>query len=53
VVLLKPGNIRSNLVLVADDGQAHSDGKTRAHLYEWIESLPWRDVVSQRVLRRP
>jgi hypothetical protein len=52
IVVLKPAHIRSNVLLVADDGGTHPPSLTNIYLLEWIESLPWRAIVAEQVFKK-
>ena len=52
IAVLNPAEIRTNIQVIAADGHSESSLMTRIHLLEWIETLPWRDVLMQVVLAR-
>lgn len=43
--VLNPAAIRANIQLLDDAGSVESFLLSRAHLFEWIEVLPWRDTL--------
>jgi hypothetical protein len=51
VVVLNPAEIRTNISLVAADSRVEPLGRTRIHLLEWIESLPWRTTAIDPLLQ--
>jgi hypothetical protein len=52
VIILDPSNIRTNIKLVMDSGNAIAPLLARVHLYEWIESLPWRAIGIEELIER-
>ncbi len=50
VVLLSPNEIRTNILLVSPDHRPVPPMIAAIHLYDWIESLPWREVSVRDVL---
>jgi hypothetical protein len=53
VVLLSQKEIRTNIQLVSQDQSPVSPAIAQIHLFHWIESLPWREVAVDELLRRP
>jgi len=45
VIVLNPSEIRTNILLLADDLSAESRDRATIHLLDWIESMPWRDTA--------
>jgi hypothetical protein len=43
IIALDPSEIRTNIQLITADGSAESPLLTRMYLYDWLETLPWRD----------
>jgi hypothetical protein len=43
VFILNPAEIRTNLLVILDDGTPAPPMLTRTHLFEWLETLPWRE----------
>ncbi len=43
--VLNPAAIKANIQLLDDAGSVESFLLSRAHLFEWIEVLPWRDTL--------
>lgn len=52
VVMLSQNHIRTNIELVAADRRPEPSDLAQVHLYHWIESLAWQQVVIDDVLRR-
>ena len=50
LVVLNPGEIRTNILLINDQGYDESRLFTRMRIVELIESLPWRDHAMQLIL---
>lgn len=46
-----PAEIRSNVQVTAEDGAVVSPMLTRAYLFEWIETLSWREIAVHDLLR--
>jgi hypothetical protein len=53
VVLLCQKEIRTNIQLVSQDQSPISAAIAQIHLFHWIESLPWRELAVDELLRRP
>jgi hypothetical protein len=53
VVLLSQKEIRTNIQLVSQDQGPVSAAIAQIHLFHWIESLPWRELAVDELLRRP
>ena len=53
VVLLSQKEIRTNIQLVTKDESPVPLAVAQAHLFHWIESMPWREVAVTDLLRRP
>jgi hypothetical protein len=51
VVLLSPNEIRTNIQLISADHRPIPPMIAQIHLYHWIESLPWREVAVNDLLR--
>ena len=51
VLVVNPNEIRSNISLVSADSLVEPPGRTRIHLLEWIESIPWRETAIEPLLR--
>lgn len=45
IIVFHPAGIRTNVRIAMDDGSLASPMLTRIHLFEWIESLPWRQAI--------
>ncbi len=45
--VLNPAAIKANIQLLDDAGSVESFLLSRAHLFEWIEALPWRDTLRE------
>jgi hypothetical protein len=45
IVLLNPAEIRTNILLIREDGEAESALGSRHDLAKWIDSLPWRTTA--------
>jgi hypothetical protein len=45
IMVLSPSEIRTNVRIVRGDGHLESLPISRAHIFEWIESVPWRKFV--------
>lgn len=43
--VLNPAGIKANIQLLDDTGRVESFLLSRAHLFEWIEALSWRDTL--------
>lgn len=52
IVLLSQNHIRTNIELIAADRRPEPADLAQIHFYQWIESLPWQQVVIDHVLRR-
>ena len=53
VVLLSQKEIRTNIQLISPDQSPMPAALAHIHLFHWIESLPWREVAVNDLLRRP
>ncbi len=53
VVLLSQKEIRTNIQLVAPDQSPVPPAVAQIHLFHWIESLPWRELAINDLLRKP
>ena len=53
VVLLSQKEIRTNIQLIAPDQSPMPAVLAQVHLFDWIESLPWREVAVNDLLRHP
>ena len=53
VVLLSQKEIRTNIQLISQDRSPVSTAIAQIHLFHWIESLPWRELAVDELLRRP
>ena len=51
--VLNPAGIKANIQLLDDAGRVESFLLSRAHLFEWIESLPWRDTLRSVIAQLP
>ena len=49
--VLNPAAIKANIQLLDDGGCTESFLLSRAHLLEWIETLPWKDEVRDIIAR--
>jgi hypothetical protein len=47
VVVINPGEIRSNVRLVSDNCQSVQKALSETHMLKWIESMPWRDIATR------
>lgn len=45
IIVIHPDGIRTNVRIVRDDGSLASEMLTRIYLFEWIESLSWRQAI--------
>lgn len=52
VVMLGQNQIRTNIELVADDRHPEPPDLAQIHLFQWLETLAWQQVVIDDVLRR-
>lgn len=50
IVVLNPGEIRTNIMLMSDDCRAEPADMAKIHLLHWIESLPWRQLAIEDLL---
>lgn len=50
VVLVNPGDIRTNIQLVSHEGEKEPPGIMQIQLFHWIESLPWREGALRDLL---
>jgi hypothetical protein len=53
IVLLSQKEIRTNILLVDQDESPLAPAIAQIHLFHWIESMPWREVGVNDLLRRP
>lgn len=51
VVMLNLNELRTNIQLVADNGTTEPPGRARVLLARWIESIRWREIAINDVLR--
>jgi len=51
VVLLGQKEIRTNIQLIATDHRPVPPGVAQIHLFHWIESLPWRELAINDLLK--
>lgn len=49
LVVLNPNEIRTNILLLSDEGRALQPAVARIRLLDRIESLPWREAVSDEL----
>lgn len=52
VIILDPSGIRTNIQLMMDNGRAVAPLLARVHVYDWIESLPWREAGVKGLIER-
>jgi hypothetical protein len=50
MVFLNPSHIRTNIMLVTANGLAEPLPLAHIYMYEWVESLPWRQVAFDHLL---
>jgi hypothetical protein len=50
IVVLSPATIRTNVRVIMEDGLLAPSMLTRIVLFEWIETLPWRDPAVVELL---
>lgn len=50
IVLVSPGEIRTNVQLISRTGSAEPPALAQIHLFHWIESLPWRSGAVEELL---
>jgi hypothetical protein len=53
VVLLSQNEIRTNIQLISPDHRPVPLAVAQIHLFHWIESLPWRELAINGLLRGP
>lgn len=47
VVVINPGEVRSNVRLVSENYQPVQKALSEMHMLKWIESAPWRDIATR------
>jgi hypothetical protein len=47
VLMLHPTEVRTNIQLIAADGLPRSPVLCRIRLAQWLDSVPWREVVHE------
>ena len=52
VILLTQNEIRTNIRLVTQDETPVPRAIAKIHLFHWIESMPWRELAINNLLRR-
>lgn len=52
VILIHADEIRSNVLLIGENGAPRSPGMTRRRLVEWVETLPWREGAVRALIQR-
>jgi hypothetical protein len=50
IVVLTPATIRTNVQVIMDDGMPAPPMLTRILLFEWLETLPWREPAITELL---
>ena len=50
IIVLNPGEIRSNVRVLLEDGQRAPALLNRMRIFEYIETLPWRDIAIEPLL---
>lgn len=53
IVLLSQKEIRTNIQLLHPDLSPVPAALAQIHLFHWIESLPWRELAIDDLLRKP
>lgn len=52
VILIHADEIRSNVLLLGENGAPRSPGATRRRLVEWVETLLWREGAVRALIQR-
>jgi hypothetical protein len=52
LVVLNASEIRTNILLIARDGQPEPPPLAKIHLLEWVDSHPWSETVVDDVLAK-